>query len=82
LENVEAVERNAFALVRGYLEAHRDEIGIADLDMAAFICVTTIEALTHTAVLSEPDMLRDERLEHFTDEVTRLIVQYLRGARH
>ena len=37
LENIEAVERNARTLFRGYLEAHRSEIDIADLDLAAFI---------------------------------------------
>ena len=39
--------RNSFVLVRGYLEAHRDEIDIADPNVAAFVCVTTVEALTH-----------------------------------
>src|SRR5262249_10622509 len=41
LDNVDAVVRNAAALFRGYLEAHRSEIGVADLDLAAFILVTT-----------------------------------------
>src|SRR5215470_3796738 len=31
LENVEANVRDGYALVRGYLEAHRDEIEVADL---------------------------------------------------
>lgn len=79
LENIEAMDREAYKLVRAYLEAHRDELGVTDLDTAAFVCVKTVEALTHAAVLGEPQMLRDERVEHFTNEVTRLIVQYLRG---
>jgi AcrR family transcriptional regulator len=78
LENVEAVERNAFALVRGYLEAHRDEVDIVDLDIAAFICVTTVEALTHAAVLRRPDILAGKKAGKFVDEVTRLVLQYLR----
>lgn len=45
LENVEAINHDAFVLIRGYLDAHRDEIDVADLDLAAFICVTTVEAL-------------------------------------
>ncbi|MGC1965467.1 MAG: TetR/AcrR family transcriptional regulator, partial [Candidatus Acidiferrales bacterium] len=51
LENVEAINRGVFALIRGYLDAHRDEIDVADLDLAAFILVTAVEALTHAAVL-------------------------------
>jgi AcrR family transcriptional regulator len=39
LENIEAIQREAYVLVRGYLEAHRDEIDVADPDVAAFFCV-------------------------------------------
>jgi AcrR family transcriptional regulator len=77
LENVEAMDREAHRLVRAYLEAHRADIGVTDLDTAAFVCVKTVEALTHAVVLGEPRIFRDERIEHFTSEVTRLIVQYL-----
>ena len=79
LENVEAINRDVYALIRGYLDAHREEIDVADLDIAAFICVTAVEALTHTAVLHRPDMLTDEKAERFVDEVTDLVVRYLRG---
>jgi AcrR family transcriptional regulator len=78
LENVEAITREAYALVRGYLEAHRDEIDVADLDVAAFVCVTAVEALTHAAVLRRPDILTDEKARRFVDDVTRLVVRYLR----
>jgi AcrR family transcriptional regulator len=78
LENVEAVNRDSYLLIRGYLEAHRDEIAVADLDVAAFICVTAVEALTHAAVLRHPEMLTDEKAEKFVDEVTDLVVRYLR----
>jgi AcrR family transcriptional regulator len=78
LENVEAINQNVYALIRGYLDAHRDEIDVADLDVAAFICVTTVEALTHAAVLHHPDILNDEKAEKFVDEVTDLVVRYLR----
>ena len=77
LENIEAVERYARGYFRDYLEAHRSEIGVADLDLAAFILVTTVEALTHSAVLHRPDMLADEKAGAFVDEVTRLVLRYL-----
>jgi len=78
LENIEANVRAGYALVRGYLEAHRDEIDVADPDLAAFIVVTVVEALTHAAVLRRPDILTDAKAQLFVDDVTRLLVRYLR----
>jgi AcrR family transcriptional regulator len=77
LKNVEANIQEGYALVRGYLEAHRDEINVPDLDLAAFILVTVVEALTHAAVLRRPDVLTGDKAQRFVDEVTRLVVQYL-----
>jgi AcrR family transcriptional regulator len=78
LENIEANVRDGYVLVRGYLEAHRDEIDVADLDLAAFVVVTVVEALTHAAVLRRPDILANGNARHFVDDVTRLVVRYLR----
>jgi AcrR family transcriptional regulator len=78
LENIEAIEHEAYALVRGYLEAHRDELNVADADVAAFVCVTAVEALTHAAVVRRPESLTDEQAAKLVDEVTRLVVRYLR----
>jgi AcrR family transcriptional regulator len=77
LDNIEANIREGYALVRGYLEAHRDEIDVADLDLAAFVLVTVVEALTHAAVLRRPDILAGEKARQFVDDVTRLVVRYL-----
>jgi AcrR family transcriptional regulator len=77
LENVEANIREGYTMVRGYLEAHRDEIDVADPDLAAFVCVTVVEALTHAAVLRRPDLLTDEKARRFVDDATRLLVRYL-----
>ncbi len=78
LENIEAVERNARAVFRSYLESRRSEIDVADLDLAAFILATTVEALTHSAVLHRPDVLADEKAGAFVNEVTGLVLRYLR----
>ena len=78
LENIRALDREAYALIRAYLEVHRDELRVADLELASFVCVATVEALTHAAVLNRPDVLSD-KAGVFTDEVTRLVVGYLRG---
>lgn len=80
LDKVDAVVRNAGALFRTYLEAHRSEIDVIDLDRAAFVLVTTVEALTHSAVLHRPDILDDETAGSFVDEVTGLVLRYLGAA--
>jgi Tetracyclin repressor-like, C-terminal domain len=77
LENIEAIEREAYALVRTYLEAHRDELDVADPDLAAFVCVTAVEALTHEAVVRSRESLTDEQAARLVEEVTRLVVRYL-----
>lgn len=77
LENVEVFNRGTYALFRAYLEAHRDELRAVDLDLAAFVCVTSIEALTHTAVLHRPEVLSDEAKDTLVEEATRLVVRYL-----
>jgi AcrR family transcriptional regulator len=78
LENIEAIDLEAYALVRGYLEAHRDELDVADPDVAAFVCVTAVEALTHAAVVRRPEILTDEKAGRLVDDVTRLVVRFLR----
>ena len=47
------------------------------MELAAFVCVTTLEALTHAAVIYRPDVLSDEKANTFIDEVTRLVLRYL-----
>jgi hypothetical protein len=78
LEDVAVFNCDNYALFRRYLEGHADELRALDLDMAAFVCVTTIEALTHTAVLHRADMLTDEAAGGLVDEATRLVLGYLR----
>ncbi len=70
------VDEEALGLVRVYLEAHRDELGVEDLDMAAFLAVGAVEAMTHVAVLRRPEMLSDPR---FVDELANMVVRYLRA---
>lgn len=78
LDGVEVFNSDYPALFKAYLEAHRDEIRPLDLDLAAFVCVTTIEALTHTAVLHRPELLPDAGAETLVAEATRLVLGYLR----
>ena len=76
---METFNRENYALFRTYLESHRDELRVDDLELASFVCVTSIEALTHNAVLHHSEMLSDEAMEALIDEGTRLVVGYLKG---
>ncbi len=80
LAKIEALQQETFLMVRAYLEERRKEISVQDLDSATSICVTTVEALTHEFVINRPDTLDSDR-DRFIDEVTRLIVGYLRPGR-
>jgi AcrR family transcriptional regulator len=78
LEKIESFNRENVALFRAYLESHANELRNVDLGLAAFVCVTSIEALTHTAVLHHSEVLSDEKaVERLVDEATRLVVGYL-----
>jgi len=77
LEKLDAFNRENYTLFRTYLERHRDELRVGDLELAAFVCVTSIEALTHNAVLHYPRRLSDEVLAALIDESARLVTGYL-----
>jgi AcrR family transcriptional regulator len=79
LEELETFDRDNYTLFRTYLESHRNELRVDDLELASFVCVTSIEALTHNAVLHYPKMLSDETMEALIDEAARLVTGYLKG---
>jgi AcrR family transcriptional regulator len=79
LENVEAFSQENYALFKRYLEHHRDEIRAVDLDLAAFVCVTSIEALTHNAVLHHSALFSGAAMDALIDEGARLVIGYLTG---
>jgi len=76
LEHMDVFNRENFALFRRYLETCGDKVRVADLDLAAFVCVTSIEALAHNAVLRGDGRLLDGE-GTLVDEATRLIAGYL-----
>jgi AcrR family transcriptional regulator len=78
LEKIETFNREYYALFRDYLEGHRAKLRTVDLGLAAFVCVTSIEALAHTAVLHRPGILTDEAVGGLVDEATLLVIRYLR----
>lgn len=74
--SLRAYDRMHDALVGARLERHRDEIGVRDLDLAAFLVSTVLEAVAHAAATRRPELLDDDALAH---ELTRLLLLYLRA---
>jgi AcrR family transcriptional regulator len=79
LEKLESFNRENYTVFRTYLESHRDELRVDDLELAAFVCVTSIEALTHNAVLHYSKMLSDQTMDALINEGARLVTGYLKG---
>ena len=79
LEKLASFNRENYTLFRTYLVSHRDELRVADVELAAFVCVTSIEALTHNAVLHHSKVLTDDRMGALIDEGARLVAGYLKG---
>lgn len=61
-------------MVAGILAARRDELAITDVETAAFILCTAIEAIVHRAAYLAPERLRDPRL---VDEAVAMVSRYL-----
>ncbi len=61
-------------MVAGLLAHRKAELAIEDPDMAAFVLVSSIEAITHRAALFSPELLRDPRL---IDEACTMVRRYL-----
>jgi AcrR family transcriptional regulator len=78
LAEVEGFDREVQSLIRSYLEARRHELRVVDLELAAYVVVSTVETLSHGAVLRYPELLTKAKVASFIDEVTRLVLGYLR----
>jgi len=76
--DTEAFIREVHSLVRAYFENHRKEMRKIDLDIATFLCVSTIEAVAHNTVLNQAEALPEKTVRTLVDETTRMVVGYLR----
>jgi AcrR family transcriptional regulator len=77
LEKLATFNRENYTLFMAYLERHRLELGVDDLELASFVCVTSIEALTHNAVLHYSKIFSEEAMDGLIDEGARLVTGYL-----
>ncbi|MEY9397786.1 AcrR family transcriptional regulator [Bradyrhizobium japonicum] len=78
LAEVEAFNHEVHGLVRAYLESHRKEMRRIDPGLAAFMCVSAIEAVAHNTVPNPAEMLSEKMVRTLVDETTRMVVGYLR----
>lgn len=62
------------ALVRAWLEAHRGQLRELDVEVATYVLVTSVEAVTHLRLLDRPAQLDTEKL---VDELSELVLRYL-----
>jgi AcrR family transcriptional regulator len=62
---------------KAYLESRRDELRVRDVELAAFICATTVEAVTHNAVLHHAEMLSDAGAGALIEETVQMLLAYL-----
>ncbi|VTU41189.1 HTH-type transcriptional repressor Bm3R1 [Variovorax sp. PBS-H4] len=79
LEKLDTFSAENFSLFRAYLEGVRDELGVDDLELASFVCVTTIEALTHSAVLHQSKGVTKDRMEALVEETARMVTGFLKA---
>lgn len=61
-------------LVAAWLALHREIIVPEDLELASFVVVTTVDAITHATVLERPEVLAHDVL---VDHLTRMVSRYL-----
>jgi AcrR family transcriptional regulator len=74
LERVKEVNRMLIEIMRTELERRPEKLRPRDLEMAVFILVHSVQAVTHAAVLERPDALCDDAL---ADEISALVLRYL-----
>jgi len=78
LEDLDPINREAQAMFKAYLEARKGELRVADVELATFVCATSIEALAHNAVLYHAELSSDEAGSALIEQASRMILGYLK----
>jgi AcrR family transcriptional regulator len=71
MKRIRDLDRTIEVLVRAFLETKRGSLRRENLDLASFVFVRAVEALTHASVIDRPDQMGDELVEEITDLVVR-----------
>lgn len=69
-----ATSRKLTEMLERYLQRHRARLAVPDVRMAAFVVETVVEALTHRAVIEQPELIGTPQLEA---EAITLVLGYL-----
>jgi AcrR family transcriptional regulator len=73
---LDEIEAQARIIVKTYLDERQRSILPQDTETAAYVLVSAVEAITHRAVLDQPERLTSKTLE---DEICALVLRYLVG---
>ncbi|MBK6922822.1 MAG: TetR family transcriptional regulator [Deltaproteobacteria bacterium] len=73
-DRIAQVDRMIVELIRRELERRDEALRPADLELAGFILVHSVQAITHAAILDRPDALDDDAL---CEETAALVLRYL-----
>lgn len=68
------IDERAGRAVTSFLEARREQIGVPDIELAAFLLVRAVDQLTHAATRERPDAVESGAL---AEELTQLALGYL-----
>ncbi|MFO0599984.1 MAG: TetR/AcrR family transcriptional regulator [Myxococcaceae bacterium] len=71
---VRRISTQSATLVRAWLETQREHFRDVDLDVATFMLVTSVEAVTHLEVIDRPKQLTRKVM---VEELTQLVLRYL-----
>ena len=71
---MQQVSNQSAALVRAWLEAHRAQFRPLDVEVATYVLVTAVEAVTHLRLVDRPAQLDTETL---VAELSELVLGYL-----
>jgi AcrR family transcriptional regulator len=72
---IDSGSAEAQRLARAYLAAHAAELTPDDHELTAFMLVHSVEAMTHAAVSTRPDLLKQP---YFVSEIAAMIIAYLK----
>ncbi|MDC0672715.1 TetR/AcrR family transcriptional regulator [Nannocystis radixulma] len=69
-----ATSRKLTEMLEQFLKRHRVRLAVPDVRLAAFVVETVVEAITHRAVIEQPELIGTAQLEA---EATTLVLNYL-----
>jgi AcrR family transcriptional regulator len=73
-ERIARLDNMMIEVIKGELASRPESVRPTDLEMAAFIIVHSVQAVTHAAVLDRPHALDDAAL---AEETAQLVLRYL-----